>query len=95
MRLGAHMSAAGGLHEAFKRGHDAGCDSMLVFTKSNRQWAAKPITAEDEEKYRQAQAQYSHIFPVAVHDNDSISGSVRVYVCQSYRYRPLMAQIPS
>ena len=47
MRLGAQMSAAGGLHEAFKRGHEAGCDSMLVFTKSNRQWAAKPITAED------------------------------------------------
>ncbi|GIK55568.1 MAG: putative endonuclease 4 [Chloroflexota bacterium] len=67
MRLGAHMSAAGGLHEAFKRGHVAGCDSMLVFTKSNRQWAAKPITSEDVEKYRQAQSQYSHIFPVAVH----------------------------
>ncbi len=67
MRLGAHMSAAGGLHEAFKRGHDAGCDTMLVFTKSNRQWAAKPITAEDVEKYQQAKEKYSEIFPVAVH----------------------------
>lgn len=67
MRLGAHMSAAGGLHEAYKRGQDAGCDSMLVFTKSNRQWNAKPISDEDVAKYQQAAAEYSHIYPVAVH----------------------------
>ena len=47
MRLGAQMSAAGGLYKAFARGDEAGCDSMLVFTKSNRQWKAKPITEKD------------------------------------------------
>ncbi|WP_420628273.1 deoxyribonuclease IV [Candidatus Leptofilum sp.] len=67
MRLGAHMSAAGGLFKAFARGDEAGCDSMLVFTKSNRQWKAKPITEEDVEKYRNAAAEYPHIDPVAVH----------------------------
>ena len=67
MRLGAHMSAAGGLYKAFARGEKAGCDSMLVFTKSNRQWKAKPITNEDVEKYREAAAEYAHIHPVAVH----------------------------
>ena len=67
MRLGAHMSAAGGLFKAFQRGDEAGCDSMLVFTKSNRQWKAKPITDKDIEKYKKAQAEYAHIHPVAVH----------------------------
>ncbi len=67
MRLGAHMSAAGGLFKAFARGDEAGCDSMLVFTKSNRQWKAKPITDKDVEKYKKAQAEYKHIHPVAVH----------------------------
>ena len=67
MRLGAHMSAAGGLFKAFARGDEAGCDSMLVFTKSNRQWKAKPITDKDVEKYRKEAAEYDHIFPVAVH----------------------------
>jgi deoxyribonuclease-4 len=67
MRLGAQMSAAGGLYKAFARGDEAGCDSMLVFTKSNRQWNAKPITAEDIEKYREAAKEYAHIHPVAVH----------------------------
>lgn len=67
MRLGAQMSASGGLHEAFKRGQAAGCDSMLVFTKSNRQWNARPITDQDVEFYQQAAHNYSEIFPVAVH----------------------------
>ncbi len=67
MRLGAHMSAAGGLYKAFARGDEAGCDSMLVFTKSNRQWNAKPITEKDVKKYHEAAAEYGHIFPVAVH----------------------------
>ena len=67
MRLGAHMSAAGGLFKAFARADEAGCDSMLVFTKSNRQWKAKPITDKDVEKYRKEAAEYDHIFPVAVH----------------------------
>lgn len=67
MRLGAHMSAAGGLFKAFARGDEAGCDSMLVFTKSNRQWKAKPLTDKDVEKYRGAAAKHDHIYPVAVH----------------------------
>ena len=67
MRLGAHMSAAGGLYKAFARGEEAGCESMLVFTKSNRQWKAKPITEQDVQKYKEAAAEYDHIYPVAVH----------------------------
>lgn len=67
MRLGAHMSAAGGLFKAFKRGHDVGCDSMLVFTKSNRQWKAKPITEDDVKKYKKEAEKYKELYPVAVH----------------------------
>ena len=67
MRLGAHMSTAGGTFTAFKRGDEAGCDSMLIFTKSNRQWKAKPLTKTDIAKYKAAEQEYSHIHPVAVH----------------------------
>jgi deoxyribonuclease IV len=67
MRLGAHMSTAGGVHTAFQRGNETGCDSMLIFTKSNRQWAAKPLTEQDVAQYREAADRYSHIYPVAVH----------------------------
>lgn len=67
MRLGAHTSAAGGLYKIFERGQETGCDSMLVFTKSNRQWKAKAITEKDIRKYQEAKAAHDHIFPVAVH----------------------------
>lgn len=67
MRLGAHISTAGGAFKAFERAHEAGCDSMLIFTKSNRQWNAGPITEEDVQKYKEAAQKYAQIHPVAVH----------------------------
>nr|BAG55476.1 putative endonuclease [uncultured bacterium] len=67
MRIGAHISAAGGVYKAFARAREAGCETMLVFTKSNRQWKAKPLTEKDIDLYQQARAEYSDIDPVAVH----------------------------
>lgn len=67
MRLGAQMSVAGGLHRAFERGADAGCDSIMIFTKSNRQWKARPLTEEDVRAYREAARTHEDIYPVTVH----------------------------
>ncbi|MCL4867694.1 MAG: deoxyribonuclease IV [Anaerolineae bacterium] len=67
MRLGAHMSISGGPYTAFARGAAATCDSMLIFTKSNRQWAAKPLLDEDIQLWQDAAATHPHIHPVAVH----------------------------
>jgi deoxyribonuclease-4 len=67
MRLGAQMSTAGGLHNAFQRGKEAGCDSIMIFTKSNRQWAVKPLTEEMVADFRQAGEAHEDISPVAVH----------------------------
>ncbi len=67
MRLGAHISSAGGVFKAFKRAGDIGCETMLVFTKSNRQWKAKPLTDEDIANYEKEAAAYNEITPVAVH----------------------------
>ena len=67
MRLGAHMSTAGGVFKAYERAHNVGCDSMLIFTKSNRQWKAKPITEQDVAKYKKAAEKYDQIYPVSVH----------------------------
>ena len=67
MRIGAHISSAGGVFKAFERAQDIGCETMLVFTKSNRQWKAKPLSEEDLEKYSQAAEDFTDIHPVAVH----------------------------
>jgi deoxyribonuclease IV len=47
MRLGAHMSVAGGLARAYERGASIGCEAMQVFTKSERQWQAKPLLPDE------------------------------------------------
>ena len=43
MILGAHESVAGGLHHAFERAARDGCDAIQLWTRSSRQWAAKPL----------------------------------------------------
>jgi deoxyribonuclease-4 len=61
------MSVAGGLHRAFERGDEAGCDSIMIFSKSNRRWHAKAITPEEVERFQEAARSWPHIDPVAVH----------------------------
>ena len=70
MRLGAHVSIAGGLVNAFDRGHTATCETIQIFTKSNRQWKATPlddkaVAAWHERK--QAEEASGAIFPVVAH----------------------------
>jgi deoxyribonuclease-4 len=67
MRLGAQVSTAGGLFKAFMRADEIGCDTLMIFTKSNRQWKAKPLTDEDIQAFNMAAAEYGHIQPVAIH----------------------------
>jgi deoxyribonuclease-4 len=42
--LGAHMSIAGGYHNAVIEAHRCGCDCVQLFTKNNNQWRAKEIS---------------------------------------------------
>jgi deoxyribonuclease-4 len=66
-RLGAHQSIAGGLHRALERGRTAGCDVVQIFTRSARQWAARPI-AEDEVRAFAAARLATRIDTVVAHD---------------------------
>lgn len=50
-QLGAHESIAGGVFEAIRRGHKAGCDTIQMFNKSNSQWRAKKILPKELDTY--------------------------------------------
>jgi deoxyribonuclease-4 len=41
--FGAHLSIAGGLHNALLRAEQLGCDTVQVFTKNQQQWKCKPL----------------------------------------------------
>jgi deoxyribonuclease-4 len=66
--LGAHMSIAGGVDQAIDRGQEVGCDVIQIFTKSSRQWAAKPYTQEEVDAFRKKQRE-SPIRTVIAHDS--------------------------
>jgi deoxyribonuclease-4 len=52
--LGAHTSIEGGAYKAIERAHSIGCTVVQIFTKSNRQWFAKPLTTNDIEQFKKA-----------------------------------------
>ena len=47
VKLGAHMSIAGGYFKAVDAAAEFGMDVVQLFTKNNNQWAAKAITDSD------------------------------------------------
>lgn len=49
--LGAHVSIAGGLENAFNNGIKSGCEALQIFTKNANRWHAKPITEEQLRRF--------------------------------------------
>jgi deoxyribonuclease-4 len=66
MLLGAHLSTAGGVDKAFDLAEAIGCTAFQIFTKSNRQWNAKPLEPVTIEQYHRRQAE-TGIAPVVCH----------------------------
>ena len=47
--FGAHMSIAGGCHNALLAAQAHGCSTVQLFTKSSNQWKARELSEEDGE----------------------------------------------
>ena len=66
--LGAHMSIAGGVGNAFIEGKKVDCDAIQIFTKSSRQWASKPYSKEEIELFH-INREETGIGAVVAHDS--------------------------
>lgn len=64
--LGAHMSVAGGLHNAFDHIRKVKGQSLQIFTRNQRQWKAKPISSEEASLFLAAWKKWGN-YPVASH----------------------------
>ncbi len=66
-RLGAHVSAGGGVENAPLNAAKIGADAFALFTKNQRQWVAKPLSTESIDAFRRNCADHnfdpSHILP--------------------------------
>ncbi|MDA3062916.1 MULTISPECIES: deoxyribonuclease IV [unclassified Campylobacter] len=51
-RVGAHVSAAGGVFNAPLNAQKIGADAFALFVKNQRQWSAKPLSDSDIAQFR-------------------------------------------
>ena len=66
MKIGAHVSTAGGISNAVARGQDIGCEAIQIFGSSPQTWAFKPVPGEQIELFKQNLAD-AGIGPVFLH----------------------------
>jgi deoxyribonuclease-4 len=66
MRLGAHVSASGGLDKAIDRAQEMGAETIQLFASSPRAWAFKPPSDEQVAAFR-AKAEAADVAPVFLH----------------------------
>lgn len=64
-KFGAHMSIAGGHDRAARAAAALGMATVQVFTKSNNQWKAKPLTDDQALAFRSAMTKAGLTDPVA------------------------------
>lgn len=56
--LGAHVSASGGVFNAPENAKNIGANAFALFTKNQRQWAAKPLEADAIAAFKRRCQQY-------------------------------------
>lgn len=96
--LGAHMSVAGGIPLACERGREVGCTAIQIFTKSERQWKAKPLSDEDAASFRKSRqecgiraafAHDSYLINLASPDAELRKKSIQAFVHELERCEAL------
>ena len=88
-RIGAHYSVGGSLEQAARDAHQAGANTMQIFTASPRMWRASRPGAEDVKRFRAARMELD-IAPLVVHGNylvnlASIDETIRGKSIQAFR----------
>ncbi|KAI9653817.1 MAG: hypothetical protein M1831_005684 [Alyxoria varia] len=54
LRVGAHVSAAGGVHNSISNAHKIGGNALALFLKSQRKWANPPLQSTVSSQFRRA-----------------------------------------
>src|SRR5262249_45659822 len=52
LRIGAHMSVAGGVSNAVERAVLHGCESLQIFSKNANRWVGPPLDRADIRRFR-------------------------------------------
>ncbi len=66
VRLGFHVSVAGGVDQAVSRACEKGCDAFQIFSSNPRGWRSLPITPASAERFI-CRLQQSGLYPAVGH----------------------------
>jgi deoxyribonuclease-4 len=66
VRIGAHVSVAGGLERAVGNARAVGCESLQVFVSNARGWAPPPVDPAGDERFRD-DLEAARLDPLFVH----------------------------
>src|SRR5918996_4861180 len=66
LRIGAHMSVAGGVSKAVDRAVVHGCEALQIFSKNANQWRGKPLDPAEIKRFRR-RIDETGITPVVSH----------------------------
>lgn len=67
-RIGFHAPIAGGLQNALLKSSQLRCDTVQIFSRNPRGWAARPLTDEEIERFHAVRRE-TKISPVVIHAN--------------------------
>ena len=66
MKVGVHVSIAGGIHLAVERAVRLGCETFQIFLTNPRSWRVKPLDPPSAEAFKKARKRHK-LSPVFVH----------------------------
>ena len=66
MKIGCHVSIAGGIDNSVKRAEELGCSTMQIFSKNASTWREKILKRDEVESFR-GNLKNSNINPVFIH----------------------------
>src|SRR5918995_2602101 len=66
LRIGAHMSVAGGVSRAVDRAELHGCEALQIFSKNANRWISKPLDPLEVRRFRR-RIDETGITPVVSH----------------------------
>jgi deoxyribonuclease-4 len=66
LRIGAHMSVAGGVSKAVDRAEAHGCEALQIFTKNGNRWQGAPLDPVESARFR-ARLEETAIRPAVSH----------------------------
>jgi deoxyribonuclease IV len=75
MRLGVHVSTAGGLPLAIERAREIGCEALQVFARNQRQWSPRPLDPDEAAAFRRAAREAGYLATAVSHASYLINPS--------------------